>query len=683
MSLLLENLRIVVDPGHGGDELGAVGPTGLQEKAVNLQVAYLLKGLFEEEGAFVYLTREGDFSVLLLDRVRAATEREADLFLSIHHNSSSERREDINRVEVYYPPVPFTSARDLALYIGENIAREKGIGFEAPLPARYRVLRDNVPLSLLVEPSYISNPEEERKLRDPEYLRREALAIFSAVRSFFEKGRPEVLNFSLKDWKIRAQIENKGSSRVDENSIEVLLNGELLPFCYEEGALTAWLPERMPQGRHIVEIRAMNLEGHRSDPFRYSFTVKRPAESINVSIEPSAGWPLLLVNVRFLDRYGAPLFKGERVTVKPEDCRILEMTERTDASGAISLVVKLEKDAGALNLFARDFSSSIFLKNMSRTKIISGRILDRTTGKGLSGAVVRYGGQTTVSRFGGFFYFPAAEEGADIRVHKNGYEPYSGALSEDTLEIGLSPLFEGLLIGKKIVIEAEKGHGHGDFALKTGKLFADDLRLGGAYPVIRDMPEGEGLENRLFRHMDLRPDYTLILRESRGFFIGYYELHEESRDFARRIQKLLGKLGFPVPEPVPLSEYLLIQYSGVRVLLGLDVETLRVHGARWNFAYCLFSALLQDLGFKGIEIRGTASDEKGNPLEGALVRTLCGMGPLTDAGGRFVLFHLQRGVEKIALEKDGLYREYIIDVRKEREIELSLREEGKDGNQSD
>jgi len=412
----------VIDPGHGGDELGAVGPTGLQEKAVNLQVAFLLKGLFEEEGAVVYLTREGDFSVLLLDRVRAATEREADLFLSIHHNSNSERREDINRVEVYYPPVPFTSARDLALYIGESIAREKGIGFEAPLPARYRVLRDNVPLSLLVEPSYISNPEEEKRLRDPEYLGREALAIFFAVRSFFEKGRPEIMNFNLKDWKIHARIENKGSSRVDENSIEVLLNGELLPFYFEEGALTAWLPERMSQGRHTVEIRAMNFESHRSDPFRYSFTVKRPAESISVSIEPSAGWPLLLVNVRFLDRYGAPLFKGERVTVKPEDCRILEMTERTDSNGEISLVVKLEKDAGVLNLSARDFSSSIFLKNMSRTKFICGRIIDQKTRRGISDAVVRLGDQTTVSRFGGFFYFPAAEEGADIRVHKNGYE---------------------------------------------------------------------------------------------------------------------------------------------------------------------------------------------------------------------------------------------------------------------
>ncbi len=673
----------MIDPGHGGDELGAVGPTGLQEKAVNLQVAYVLKGLFEGEGANVYLTRDGDFSVLLLDRVRAATEREADLFLSIHHNSNSERREDINRTEVYYPPVPFTSARDLAFYIAESIAREKGIGFTTPLPARYRVLRDNVPLSLIVEPSYISNPEEEIRLRDPEYLKREALAIFRAVRSYFEKGRPRVLNFCLKDWKIRARVVNTGRSGVDENSIEVLLNGKPLPFYFDEGELTAWLPERMPQGKHIVEIRALNLEGHRSDPFRYSFTVKRPAESISVSIEPSAGWPLLLVSIRFLDKYGSPLFKGEKVTVKPEDCRILEMTERTDSNGEISLVVKLEKDAGILNLSARDFSSSIFLKNMSRTKFICGRIIDQKTGRGISDAVVRLGDQATVSRFGGFFYFPVTDDSAEMMVFRNGYERYSGAFPEDTLEISLSPLFEGLLIDKVVAIEAEKGQGSGDFALKVGKVLAGNLRLGGARPEMSELPEGEGAERRLFRHMDLRPDYTLILRESRDFFIGYYELHEESRDFARRIQKLLGKLGFSAPEPVPLSEYLLIQYSGVRVLLGLDMETVRNRRARWNLAYSLFCALLQDAGFKGNEVRGRAIDANGVPLFEGFVRSFCGIGSFTDAEGCFTLCHLQRGVERIVLEKDGLYREYIIDVRKEREIELSLKEEGKDGNQGD
>ena len=93
--------RIVLDPGHGGHDLGTVGPNGLREKDLTLAIARELKAMLEDElGAHVFLTRDTDVYVSLEERTALANHYRADLFLSIHANSS--RHRSTSGVETYY-----------------------------------------------------------------------------------------------------------------------------------------------------------------------------------------------------------------------------------------------------------------------------------------------------------------------------------------------------------------------------------------------------------------------------------------------------------------------------------------------------------------------------------------------------------------------------------------------------
>ena len=92
---------IVLDPGHGGDDFGAIGPKGLLEKNIVLTVALELEPLLREKlGAEVYLTRIGDTELSLAERTAMANNVEADLFISLHVNAS--RRKRAHGLEVYY-----------------------------------------------------------------------------------------------------------------------------------------------------------------------------------------------------------------------------------------------------------------------------------------------------------------------------------------------------------------------------------------------------------------------------------------------------------------------------------------------------------------------------------------------------------------------------------------------------
>lgn len=114
----LQVRTIVIDPGHGGDKPGAVGPTGLREKHVAFDVARRLRARLTERGGYrVLMTREGDEDISLKERVQFANTHAADLFISIHINWLPV--EDVTSVETYYFGTP-SDARTLRIARREN-----------------------------------------------------------------------------------------------------------------------------------------------------------------------------------------------------------------------------------------------------------------------------------------------------------------------------------------------------------------------------------------------------------------------------------------------------------------------------------------------------------------------------------------------------------------------------------
>ncbi len=215
--------RIVIDPGHGGHDQGTEGAKGLLEKELVLDVSMRLGKLVEEKmGAEVVYTRTDDTFIPLEERTAFATDKKADLFLSIHANSSPVAR--IAGVETYY--LNFTDAKDaMAVASRENASSGKSVfelqdivkkitlhdkaeeskEFAARIQtALYKFSRAHFPgikdrgvrkapfivligatiPSVLAEIGFLSNSREEALLKKPEYRQKVAEALFAGLKSY-------------------------------------------------------------------------------------------------------------------------------------------------------------------------------------------------------------------------------------------------------------------------------------------------------------------------------------------------------------------------------------------------------------------------------------------------------------------------------------------------------------------
>lgn len=183
----LKGISILLDPGHGGTDPGAVGPTGLKESEVNLRVARYLRDLLQADGAEVTMTRDRDVFISLADRVAMATKRNPDLFVSIHHNASLKPVTE-NRSEIYYNAID----RGISQKVGNTMMAELakwGFGEESIIvPAGFFVLRNNPVPSVLTEGAYITIPKIEQELQTGKALTNQAQALRRAIRETFKDG---------------------------------------------------------------------------------------------------------------------------------------------------------------------------------------------------------------------------------------------------------------------------------------------------------------------------------------------------------------------------------------------------------------------------------------------------------------------------------------------------------------
>ena len=226
-------LVIAIDPGHGGEDPGAIGPTGLKEKDVVLAVALQLRErLNAKPGVRVLLTRDSDFFVPLGERVKKAERVQADLFVSIHADafftpeargasvfalsqggaSSATARWMANRenasdavggVSVKVKDAQVMRAlldmsttaqiKDSMRVGGEVLSRMGKIGRlhrGQVEQASFAVLKAPAIPSILVETAFISNPQEEDKLRDPDYRHQLVEALFTGIDRYFARNPP-------------------------------------------------------------------------------------------------------------------------------------------------------------------------------------------------------------------------------------------------------------------------------------------------------------------------------------------------------------------------------------------------------------------------------------------------------------------------------------------------------------
>ncbi|NEQ48530.1 MAG: DUF3747 domain-containing protein [Leptolyngbya sp. SIO3F4] len=151
---------VMIDPGHGGRDPGAVG-NGLQEKEINLFISRRLQRTLEQRGYRVALTRNSDFELDLQPRVDIAERANATIFVSIHANAISLSRPEVNGLETYY----FSSGRNLARSIHSSVLRSTDLRDRGVRQARFYVLRNTSMPAVLVETGFITGREDSARLR--------------------------------------------------------------------------------------------------------------------------------------------------------------------------------------------------------------------------------------------------------------------------------------------------------------------------------------------------------------------------------------------------------------------------------------------------------------------------------------------------------------------------------------
>ncbi|MGD2180715.1 N-acetylmuramoyl-L-alanine amidase [Lusitaniella coriacea] len=174
---------VVVDPGHGGKDPGAIGIGGLQEKDVNIDISLRLARILEQQGVKVILTRSNDTFISLQGRTVMANRARADLFVSIHANAVGGRRPDVNGFETYY----YSSGGELARTIHRSVLQSINIRDRRVRTARFYVLRNSSMPAVLVETGFVTGREDSANLRNPQHRQQMAEAIARGILQYIQR----------------------------------------------------------------------------------------------------------------------------------------------------------------------------------------------------------------------------------------------------------------------------------------------------------------------------------------------------------------------------------------------------------------------------------------------------------------------------------------------------------------
>ena len=174
---------IVIDPGHGGHDAGAIGTfLKTKEKDIVLSTANQLATLLRNAGANVVMTRSRDIYISLPDRATISNKNKADAFVSIHYNATPSG--NAYGIETFYYHAPHTS---LASALQQEMIKTTGLRNRGVKKKGYTVLSENNRPSALVELGFLSTQSEEKIIAQTSYHKKAAQGILNGLNVFFSK----------------------------------------------------------------------------------------------------------------------------------------------------------------------------------------------------------------------------------------------------------------------------------------------------------------------------------------------------------------------------------------------------------------------------------------------------------------------------------------------------------------
>jgi N-acetylmuramoyl-L-alanine amidase len=693
----LKGRVIVIDPGHTNCSPGAEGPRRLiNEGDLNWQVADNLVRLLTAAGARAVLTEpygkpkpvaERNTDADLDLRAAVSNRERADLFVSIHHNSSDEPA--VNRTEVYYRLEDSGPSRDAANYILIHLTRNLGLDGSLQ-PANYRVLRVNARPALLTEASYISNPLQESLLnrRDKQLL--EAQAIYLGIADYFAHGVPA---FRLLTDSTRIAARARPSLAVhihdrfspDPASFRASFDGipAQVRFSPADTTCTVVPAQALTNGRHVFRFAARNTQGNSGIPLETAFTTDREPERITLTASPSPCPPgsfVMEVRACALDHDGQPVADTRRVSFAVDKVALGDSTLRA-GQARIRLARAQPGNVTVTATCGKARVTQQFTFAPARTPIVQFRVVRADNRQALGQVLVRddWTPDSTLTSPDGLATLLPAAGVHDFTFTAPGFRGCDtsirfAARSAAVCTIRLAPLLGGALIGQRVVLDPAGAWELPDttaelaaFNLGLAQRLAVLLKLAGAQvQVSRHSGQTISRTERLARAGPFKPDCYLKLstrirdpvRQTR---VGHYPDSPFGERLAAAIQSRLAALR-PVVSPTIIEERSNEVVNAPCPAVGLylrlrdTAEVTQPQAADRltdDLARELVLGLAAQRGFiTGPEFRLHIADPKGRPLAAARVLLNQLLVYRVDAGGN-VAGPLAPGVHSLEVSCPG------------------------------
>ena len=355
----LKGFKICLDPGHGGQAHVPDykrGPTGVREAEVNLRVAFHLREMLQQVGATVIMTRVDDSYVSLSMRSRIANENGADFFISLHHNGIDNPK--VNYTSTWYHGDADDSRHslDLARYVQHGVSDAlqlptspaSGLFSDKLITASgFGVLRLTECPAVLCEASFLSNPEEEARLKEDSYLKKEASGYFFGIARYVEGGFPKgvlvepqhasAIQTKTPRLQIRVVdgLHERGAwmlkrQQVFTDSIRVKVDNVDVPYHYDRGTdqITVSIEKPLSNGVHLVQTELVNYYGNHSLPSPQWFKVAPPAVALDLSAWtdtlPTGGKGYVGISVIARDAEGMPIADDEPIYAQTSNGTLAE-----------------------------------------------------------------------------------------------------------------------------------------------------------------------------------------------------------------------------------------------------------------------------------------------------------------------------------------------------------------------
>ena len=511
----LKGFKICLDPGHGGQ--GHVpdykrGPTGVREAEVNLQVAFHLREMLQAVGATVIMTHVDDSYVSLPMRSQIANENGADFFISLHHNGIDNPK--VNYTSTWYHGDADDSRQslDLARYIQQGVSDAlqlptspaAGLYSDKLITASgFGVLRLTECPAVLCEASFLSNPEEEARLKENDYLRQEASGYFLGIARYVEGGFPKGVlvepqhasviqtKTPLLQIQVMDGLHERGAwmlkrQQVFTDSIRVKVDNADVPYHYdrETDQITVSIEKPLSNGVHVVETELVNYYGNHSLPSPQWFKVAPPAVALDISAWtdtlPADGKSYVGISVTARDAEGMPIADDEPIYAQTSNGTLAE-TRRISRNGSAQFYLYAPDTPGTATVEAsyRQARQSLTIHFADIDgAIVQGQVSDADSGKPLQNVQLRTdSGLTAATDAEGHFFITTGSELKDfgettlhisvggfcLGVSSRSLRPYYPNKRKihiqpnqaTVVDVGLHPIADGVFASTVIVLDSQ------------------------------------------------------------------------------------------------------------------------------------------------------------------------------------------------------------------------------------